>query len=610
MGDNTPMRYFSLLFFLISLVLLPSVEVTSTETITATSMAEFGSPLYPEDTAFFPYVNPDAPKGGKIVLGDFGTFDSLNPYILKGNYPRSIGLTQDSLMSGSGDELFAAYPLIAESIEYPQDKSWIIFNLNPKARYHDGVTITAEDFVFTLETIKNHGRPFLRSFYAEVEKAEALTERRLKFTFNSKDSMKPLMKVAGLSPLPRHYWQDKDITKTTLVPPLASGAYRISTIDPGRSITYERVKDYWAQELPVNIGTANIDTIHYDYYRDFDIMFVAFTAGKIDFWTEYQSKRWATGYDLPQIQEGTMIKEELADATPQGIQAFFFNLRQPKFSDIRVREAISLLFDFETTKRTVLFNQYTRTKTFFPNSDYGSSGLPTPEEIALLTPFKEQLTPAVLSEPFEPSHTEGNGRIRKQLRKALRLFKAAGWSLSDNKMVNSQGEQLVIEFLIDQPSGERIIAPFIQNMKKVGIAASIRIVDSSQYENRTDNFDFDIISVKLNFFPPPGPELRSYYGSQEADVKGSANLAGIKNPVIDALIEKIIAAKDLDTLMMTTRAMDRVLLWNHYVIPQFHNDIDRIAYWNKFSRPKRKPKYSVGFPSTWWIDPQKADTLH
>jgi microcin C transport system substrate-binding protein len=340
-----------------------------------------------------------------------------------------------------------------------------------------------------------------------------------------------------------------------------------------------------------------------------DVMFVAFTAGKIDFWNENQSKRWATGYDLPQIKSGQIIKESLPNATPQGIQAYFFNLRLAKFSDVRVREAIGLLFDFETIRRTVLFDQYTRTKTFFPNSDYGAIGEPTSAEIAILTPYADTLKPEILNKAFEPSRTDGSGRIRNQIRKALRLFKSAGWNFVKGKLINGNGEQLSIEFLIHQPSSERIIAPFIQNLKKIGIAANLRLVDTSQYENRTDNFDFDILSTKLNFFPPPGPELRSYYGTQEADVKGSANMAGIKNPVIDSLIEKIIAAKDFETLKATTRAMDRVLLWNHYVIPQFHNDIDRVAYWNKFSRPEKKPKYSIGFPSTWWIDINKEMKL-
>ena len=600
--------FFSFLFVMMASFASPAMS-DSQKIITATSMAEFGEPLYAEEIPYYPYVNPDAPKGGKITLGAFGTYDSFNSYILKGNYPSSIGLTSDSLMTGSGDELLAAYGLIAESVEYPEDKSWIIFNLRTEAKYHDGVTITAGDFVFTLETINNHGRPFLRSFYADVEKAEALSDKRLKFTFNSKNSMKPLMKVAGLSPLPRHYWQNRDITKTTLEPPLASGSYRISKFDAGRSITYERVKDYWGKDLPVNIGTANIDIIHYDYYRDMDVMFVAFTAGKIDFWNENQSKRWATGYDLPQIKNGQIIKESLPNATPQGIQAYFFNLRLEKFSDVRVREAIGLFFDFETIRRTVLFDQYTRTKTFFPNSDYGAKGKPTAAEIALLTPYADKLKPEILNKAFEPSRTDGSGHIRNQIRKALQLFKSAGWNFVKGKLINRNGEQLSIEFLINQPSSERMIAPFIQNLEKIGIAANIRLVDTAQYENRTDNFDFDILSVKLNFFPPPGPELRSYYGTQEAEVKGSANMAGIKNPVIDALIEKIISAKDLGTLKATTRAMDRVLLWNHYVIPQFHNDIDRVAYWNKFSRPDKKPKYSIGFPSTWWIDINKEKKL-
>lgn len=577
--------------------------------IKATSMAEFGTPLYTDDIKHFPYVDPNAPKGGKIVLGGFGKFDNLNPYILKGITPSGLGLTSDSLMTGSGDELLAVYGSIAESVEYPEDKSWIIFTIRPEAKYHDGAPITAGDFVFALEVIKKHARPFLRSFYKEIEKAEAISDSRVKFTITTRNRMKPLMNVANLSPLPRHYWKDKDITKTTLEPPLASGPYRIKTLDPGRSITYERVKDYWGKNLPINVGTNNFDIIHFDYYRDFDIMFVAFKAGKIDFWSELQSKRWATGYDIPQIKDGQIIKEAVPDATPEGIQGYFFNLRREKFSDTRVREAIGLLFDFETIRRTVLFDQYSRTKTFFPNSDYGASGPPTQDEIELLKPFADQLKPEILSKQFEPSKTDGSGRIRKQLRQALRLFKSAGWDLKGGKLVNEKGKQMAIEFLIVQPESERVIAPFVQNLQKTGINASIRLVDVSQYQNRTDEFDFDIVTAKLNFFPPPGPELRSYYGSKEADVKGSANMTGIKNPVADTLIEKIIAANDLKTLKTATRALDRVLLWNHYVIPQFHIDVARIAYWDKFARPKQKPKYGVGFPTTWWMDDEKAAQL-
>ena len=576
----------------------------SGQNITKTwAIAEFGEPLYDDSMEHWPYANPDAPEGGKIVLGAFGTFDSLNPYILKGQWPSGIGLITDSLMTGSADELSTGYGLIAESVEYPEDKSWIIFNLRPEARYHDGTPITAGDFKFAFNTIREHGRPFLKSFYEDVEGVEVLDDHRLKFTFKTRNNMKPLLKVASLSPEPRHYWQDKDITKTYLEPPLSSGAYKIIDVDPGRSITNQRVEDYWAKDLPVNRGFNNIDTIRYDYYRDMEVMFEAFKAGEIDFRAENSSKRWATGYQLPEVDNEQLVVTTLPDNTPSGIQAYFFNLRREPFQDPRVREAIGLLFDFEAIQRTILYGQYKRIKSYFPNSDFGASGPPTPEEIAILEPYRDQLPPEVFEQAFEPPVTDGSGRNRKQLREALRLFKEAGWELQNGKLMKD-GRQMSFEFLTVSPDSERLVAPFIQNLKRAGIDATIRMVDTAQYEVRVDDFDFDVITARLNFFPPPGPELRSYYGSAAADVRGSANMMGIKNPVVDELIEKIINAEDLETLKATTRALDRVLLWNHYLIPQFYNDVYRLAYWNRFGYPERLPKYGTGFPGTWWIDPE------
>ncbi len=574
------------------------------------ALAEFGEPLYQDGIEHWPYVNPDAPKGGKIKLAAFGTFDSLNPLILKGQWPRSIGLTGEGLMVNSGDELASAYGLIAESAEYPEDKSYIIFNIRPEARWHDGKPITAEDFKFDFDMIQAHGRPFLKSFYDDFESVEVLSDHRIKYNFKTRDNMKPLLLAAGLSPTPKHYWADRDISKTTLEPPLASGPYRIKSLEPGRSITYERVEDYWAADLPVNRGINNFDEIQYDYYRDPTVAFEAFKAGSVDFHDENSSKRWTTGYDFPAIKSEKVIKREVQDETPSGIQAFFFNLRKDKFKDARVREAISNLFDFETTQRTLLYGQRTRTKSYFPNSDFGASGAPTEAEVAILEPYKDQLAPKVLTEAFEPPKTDGSGRIRANMRKAIALFKEAGWSLKGGKLLNDQtGEQMSIEFLLSSPVLEGITSAFVQNLKRAGIDARIRIVDTAQYQNRLDDFDFDISTVRLNFFPPPGPELRSYYGSAAADVRGSANMAGIKNPVADALIEQIVEARDLETLQATSRALDRVLLWNHYVIPQYYGDKFWIAYRNRFAYPETRPKYSHGFPTTWWIDPEAEAKL-
>jgi microcin C transport system substrate-binding protein len=595
----------------IALLLGSSLAVADEEqTITRSwAIAEFGEPLYRDGIEHWPYANPDAPKGGIIVQGAFGSFDSLNVYVLRGTWASGIGLIYDSLMTGSGDELASLYGLIAESVEYPEDKSWIVFNLRPEARFHDGTPITAHDFEFTFDVIREHGRPFLQSFYEEVDEVEVLDDHRLKFTFKTRDSMKPLIKIAGLSPEPRHYWAERDISRTFLEPQLSSGPYRIAALDPGRSITYERVEDYWAADLPVNRGLNNFDRIRYDYYRDMEVMFEAFKAGEIDFRAENSARRWATGYDIEQVRDGRMITETIPDENPQGIQAFFFNLRRDKFSEARVREALGQLFDFEAIQRTVLYGQYTRVDSYFPNSDFGvDGGLPTDEELAILEPYRDQLPEEVFTRAFEPPRTDGSGNIRAQLREALRLLNEAGWQLQDGRLIKDD-RRMNIEFLTVSADSERIIAPFIQNLRRVGIEASIRLVDSAQYERRIDERDFDVITVRLNFFPPPGPELRSYYGSAAADVEGSANMAGIKHPVVDALIEQVINAEDLDTLKATNRALDRVLLWQHYVIPQFYNDAFRIAYWDRFDRPETLPRYGTGFPTTWWLDAEKDSRL-
>ncbi|MEM7225362.1 MAG: extracellular solute-binding protein [Pseudomonadota bacterium] len=567
------------------------------------ALAEFGEPLYQDGFEHWPYANPNAPKGGRVTLGAFGSYDSLNPIILKGEWPRSIGLISDSLMVPSADELSVVYGLLAESAEYPDDKSWIIFNMRPEARWHDGTPITAGDIAFGFEMILEHGRPFLKSFYEDVENVEVLDDHRVKFNFKTRDNMKPLIKVAELSPQPRHYWESRDISKTTLEPLLGSGAYRIKALDPGRTITYERVDDYWGADLPINRGLDNFDEIRYDYYRDLGVMFEAFKAGKIDFRAENSSKRWASGYNIKPVEQGEIVLREVKDELPGGIQAYFFNLRRPQFEDARVREALGLLYDFEAIRRTLLFNQYSRVESYFPNSDFGASGAPTPEEVAILEPFADQLAPEVLSEAWQPSKTDGSGRIRANLRKALALLKDAGWVVEGGKLVNSEtGEPFTLEFLMVSPDMERLTAPFVANLKRAGIEARMRIVDSAQYQERIDERDFDVITVRLNFFPPPGPELRSYYGSEAADIRGSANMAGIKNPVADELIEQIVASKDLETLKATNRALDRVLLWNYYVIPQFYNDIHRLAYRNRFGYPDTNPRYSYGFPGSWWID--------
>ncbi len=577
---------------------------TITDSVTVTSaIAEFGSPLYDPMPDHMPYANPKAPKGGSLVLGDFGSFDSLNAFALRGDVPDSIGMIDDSLMTGSGDELAVAYGLIAQSVEYPSDKSYALFTLDKRARFQDGTPIVAADFKATLDAIRQpDGKPFLQSVYVDIDHVETPDDHHLKVLFKTRDKMKPIMTAASLSPLPRQYWAKHDLAKTTLDPMVGSGAYKISAIDPGHSISFTRVKDYWAADLPIMRGTQNFDNIRYDYYLDDTVMFEAFKAHKIDFHRENRASRWTREYDIPQVKDGQIVKRSVHVETPQGVEGLFFNLRRPQFQDVRVRHALAELFDFETTQRTLLNGQYKREKSYFPGSDYGASGPPTPEEIALLTPYKDQLPAQVMTDAFEPPKTDGSGNIRANLRDALGLLKQAGWQPDkDGHLLNRAGQPFRMEILLDMPAFERVMQPYLDNLKRAGIDATMRVVDTAQYQVRIDDHDFDAIEVKSNFFPPPGAELRSYYGSATADAKGAGNWSGIKDPVVDKLIEDVIAAKDLESLKAANRALDRVLLWQWYCVPEWYNDEAWIAYWNGFSFPDRNPRYGIGFPDTWWI---------
>lgn len=578
---------------------------------TLSQFAELGEPKYPPDFAHFDYVNPDAPKGGSVRLWAYGSFETLNPLREAQQWAAGLGLAADSLMSGSADELYSYYPSIAMSVSVPDDLSYAIFNLNPAARWNDGEPITADDFVFAYDTITQHARVFLKSLYQDLTDVTAIDPLHLRVDFATTDNRKTLGVAAGLSPMPEHYWTQagRDVTASYLEPPVSEGAYRIVDVDPGRSVTYQRVEDWWARDLPVNVGQANFDRITYTYYRDIDVAFEAFKGGAFDFWTENRAQRWATGYDIPAVANGALIKLEAPDNSPQGIQAFLFNTRKPKFADPRVREAIGLLFDFEWTNRTLFYGQYSRIKSYFPNSSFGVQDLGPPEgrEMEILEPYRDQLPERLFTEKFEPPVADGSGSIRPQQREALRLLREAGWEVRDNRLVDARtGERMTIQFLENQADAERYIQPFIENLKRAGIDASLRIVDTSQYERLTTNFDFDMLSIQYTFYPPPGPLQQSYFGSADADVQGSANYVGIKNPVVDALLAQMIATDDLAEMEATSRALDRVLLWNHYSIPQWYLDISRNAYWDLFARPETLPVYGIGFPGAWWWDPKPA----
>ncbi len=574
----------------------------------AHGIAMHGDLKYPADFTHFDYTNPNAPKGGKVRLSALGSFDSLNPFILKGRNASSLGLVFDTLTDSSEDEAFSAYGLIAESMEVPEDRSWIIFNLRPEARFNDGSPVTAEDVKFSLETLKTKGHPFYRSYFGSVGKVEVLGKHRVKFSFAGGENREMPLIIGQMPILPSAWWAGKEFDATTLEFPLGSGPYKAKEIDPGRSITYERVKDYWGRDLPVNKGRYNFDEIRIDYYRDATVALEAFKAGEFDFNQENVAKNWATAYDIPAVHNGQMIKEGIPHEQGTGMQGFVFNTRRPMFSDARVREALGLLFDFEWTNKTLFYDAYTRSNSYFSNTELASSGLPQGEELAILTRHKDQLPAELFTKPFSLPVTKGDGNIRPNLRQALHLLKQAGWQLKDKKLVDREGQPMTFEILLVQPTFERVVLPYTRNLEKLGIEVSVRTVDTSQYKNRLDQFDFDMVVGSFGQSLSPGNEQRDFWSSKVADEQGSRNLMGIKNPVIDELIELVISAPNRDSLVARTRALDRVLLWGHYVIPNWHIAQHRIVYWNKFGHPKIAPRYALGF-YTWWVDADKAAKL-
>lgn len=569
-----------------------------------------GDVKYGPDFKYFEYVNPEAPKGGVVRLGTIGTFDSLNPFILKGVAADGIGLIFDTLTVQSDDEPFTEYGLLAETIEVPEDRSWVAYNLRKEARWHDGTPVTADDVIFSFETLVEKGNPFYKYYYQDVIKAEKLSQWKVRFVFRQGINPELPLIMGQLTVLSKKFYSIHDFEKTTLEPPMGSGPYRVDQVNPGRSISYKRDPDYWGKNLPINRGRWNYDTIRYEYYRDETVLVEAFKAGEYDFRLENVAKIWATAYKGVNFDKGLIIKEEIPNENPTGMQAWVFNTRRSIFQDRRVRYALMHAFDFEWTNKTLFYNQYTRTKSYFSNSELASSGLPSPEELALLEPYRDKLSPEVFNSVYEPPSTAGPGGLRENLKKALELLREAGWVLKGGKLVHSRtGQPFTFEFLAVEPAMERIAIPFKQNLERIGINMEIRVVDSSQYVNRVDNYDFDMTSIVWAQSLSPGNEQRDFWSSEAADRPGTRNYAGIKDPVVDALIEKVISAPDRKSLVTACRALDRVLLWGHYAIPNWHIRIYRIAYWNKFSRPEIKPKYALGFIDTWWIDPVKEKAL-
>ena len=576
----------------------------------AHALSMFGDVKYGPDFVHFDYADPNAPAGGGIRLAALGTFDSLNPFILKGNAAAGSGLIYDTLLIGSLDEPFTEYGLLVESIDMPADRSWVEFTLREEAHWHDGRPVTVDDVIWTTETLRTKGHPFYRHYYADIAGISQTGPRTVKFAFGDTVNRELPLIVGQINVLPKHWWEGRDFESTTLDPPLGSGPYRIAAVEPGRSITLERVPDYWGRDLPVNRGQNNIDVIRYDYYRDATVAIEAFKAGEFDFRNENNSKEWGTAYDIPDVANGRMIKELIHHEIPTGMQAFWFNTRRAKFADRRVRHALAHTFDFEWSNANLFYGQYTRTKSFFSNTELASSGLPQGRELEILERYRGRVPEEVFASPYEPPTTDGSGNIRRNLRTAKKMLQEAGWVVRDGALTHAEsGEAMEIEFLLVAPAFERIVGPVVKNMERLGIAARIRLVDPAQYQNRIDEFDFDIVVSTRGQSLSPGNEQRNYWTTVSADVRGSGNLAGIGDPVIDELVDLLIQAPDRATLVATTRALDRVLLWGHYVIPQWHIRSFRLVYWNKFGRPEIRPKYGLGFPATWWIDREKAARL-
>lgn len=577
------------------------------------AIAMHGSPKYSPDFKYFSYVFPDAPKGGSVTFYAFGSFDTLNPFTLKGIPAAGSSLVFDTLMTASADEPFSKYPLVAESIETSANRSFVAFNINKKAKFHDGSPITAADVEFSFNILKEKGNPLYRYYYANVKEVKVTSPHRILFVFDKeKDNRELPLILSELPVLSATHWKNKDFSATTLRPILGSGPYRVTSVDPGRSIVLERVKNYWASDLPSTKGLNNFDSIRYDYYRDATVALEAFKTGAFDLRIENEAKKWEKSYDFPAVKNGLVIKESFSHHNPSGMQGFVFNLRNPLFQNVNVRKALTLAFDFEWSNKSLFYGLYKRTQSYFDNSPLASSGLPEGRELELLKEVQDKLPPEIFTEPFFLPKTDGDGQVRKNLEQAYELLTKSGWKYYDGALRNENGVSFVFEILLDSSGAaawERITLPFVRNLAKLGIKAKIRVVDLAQYQSMLNHFDFDMIVNLWGQSSSPGNEQRSFWGSLAADQNGSMNYAGIKNEAVDYMIEKVISADSEEELIAAVRAMDRILLHGYYVIPQWHTGETRIAYWDKFGIPDKIPLQGVQLMS-WWIDKNKQEKVN
>jgi microcin C transport system substrate-binding protein len=572
-------------------------------------------PKYPADFRQFDYVNPNAPKGGLVRLGAQGTFDSFNIVVagVKGSPEQGLGLIYETLTTSSFDEPSTSYGLLAEAFSYPDDYASVTFRLRPEARWHDGQPVTVEDVIFSFETLKANS-PTYAFYYANVTKAETVGEREVRFTFNQTGNRELPQIMGQLIVLPKHWWEGtapdgrrRDVTQTTLEPPLASGPYRVKSFEAGRNATYERVKDYWGAALNVNVGQNNFDEIRYEYYRDATVLLEAFKGDRIDFRSENSARNWATGYNFPAREAGRVILEEFPLRATGIMQAFVLNLRRDKFKDQRVRRAFNLAFPYEEINKTIFSGQYERVSSYFHGLEIASSGLPAGPELAILETVRNQVPPTVFTTPYANPVNDSPEATRNNLREADRLLREAGWELKDRRRVNAKGETLTVELLGDSPNDERVFLPYKAALDRLGIVTSVRTVDDVQYVNRVRSFDFDIVSGLWGQSLSPGNEQREFWGSQAAQREGSRNLAGIADPAVDTLIDRVIFAKDRTELVAATRALDRVLLAHDYLVPQWTLLRQRTARWDRYSHPENMPRYGASaFPTIWWYDEAKA----
>ena len=580
--------------------------VSATRRVHALSL--LGEPGLPADFAHWPWVNPAAPKGGEIVLGALGSFDSFNPFILRGTAAVGATMLYDTLLKESGDEPNAEYGHLAEAVEVPADNTWIAFELRDAARFHDGRPVTADDVAWTFAALREKGRPFYRAYWGDVERVEVESPRRVVFRFRNGDNRELGLILGQMPVLPRHWWEGRDFARPGLDVPLGSGPYRIERFEAGRAVSYRRVEDYWARDLPTARGTGNFDRMRYEYFRDATVTLEAFKAGQVELRTENVAKDWATGYDFPAVRRGLVKRDEIRHELPTGMQGFAMNLRRPLFGDRRVREALGLVFDFEWMNANLFYGSYARSTSYFSNSDFAATGVPQGRELEILSAFRGRVPEEVFTQEFRVPVTDGSGNNRDGARRALDLLRQAGWTVRDRRLVNGQGQPFGFEILLNGQTYERIALPYIQSLGRLGIEARVRTVDPAQYQVRMDAFDYDMTVELFGQSLSPGNEQRDFWGSDRAAEQGSRNTIGIADPVIDAMVEQIVLAPSREELVARTRALDRVLLWNHFMIPQWHSRTFRLAWWDKFGRPERNPRYALGLDG-WWVDPERERAL-